>query len=128
MLKIYIETLKNFSFKGRATRKEYFAFALFQLLVIVFISFAAKPFGNAVFFLAYFGYILLTTVQGLAIAVRRLHDISLSGWFLILCFVPFVGVFFGLYLMIKGSSEGENIYNQVSVIAETKTHKPLLPS
>lgn len=38
-------------------------------------------------------YSLFVLAPSLAIAVRRLHDIKKSGWWLLLAFVPIIGWF-----------------------------------
>ncbi|MGB0867691.1 MAG: DUF805 domain-containing protein [Granulosicoccaceae bacterium] len=49
--------------------------------------------------------------------VKRLHDINMSGWFMLLLFVPIVNIFFGLYMMLKpGKAEA----NRFGAQSETK--------
>jgi uncharacterized membrane protein YhaH (DUF805 family) len=46
----------------------------------------------------------------LAADVRRLHDMGLSGWWMLLFFVPAVGFVFQFVLWFKGGTPGENEY------------------
>lgn len=45
-------------------------------------------------------YLALCLVPGVALCVRRLHDMGLSGWLLAPCLVPIIGVFFGVVLAV----------------------------
>ena len=45
--------------------------------------------------------ILLTTIYGFSITIRRLHDFNASGWWCLLGLIPFVNIIFGLVLFFK---------------------------
>lgn len=81
------------NFHGRARRKEYWGFALFYTLGMMALLIAGVAIDAAV---GNFDYsaeapiativivllaMLASVVPGIAISVRRLHDIGLSGWF-----------------------------------------------
>lgn len=98
---------RYFDFSGRSRRKEFWLFALFQWLVSVLIrvvfgmpmltgmqtGFMITPAlmhaGPGQILLNIFG--LVTLIPGIAVAVRRLHDIDKSGWWYLLIFVPVLG-------------------------------------
>jgi len=103
-------------FSGRASRPEYWWFALFQLLVTVvlwIITIAAL--GLGVVFLV-IGVVFLviwslgTLLPNLAVAVRRLHDSEHSGgyWFMVL--IPFVGPIILLVFLAQAGTPGRNLY------------------
>ncbi len=97
---------KYASFSGRATRSEYWWFALFSLLVQVAIGlFADRSTGLG---LAGGLIALGMFIPSLAVSSRRLHDIDKSGWWMLIVLVPILG---GILLLIwtctKGSL-GEN--------------------
>jgi len=53
---------------------------------------------------------LITLVPSIALGVRRLHDINMNGWFIIVSYAPLVGWgWFFIYSLLRGS-EGENNY------------------
>ena len=52
---------------------------------------------------------LATLIPSLAVAVRRLHDINKSGWYILIGFIPFVG---GIILLIWAVKEGDKGANQ----------------
>lgn len=93
---------KIFSYKGVAGRKEYFFFFLFQLIiysVLALISFRLWAIMKELYLnqsesgsviLTEFGFLAILVMVGcawladLAFSVRRLHDIGLSGWVLLI--------------------------------------------
>src|ERR1035437_6636188 len=97
----YLEALKKYAtFSGRARRSEY---CYFVLLNIVFLIVAAifdnilgttfnTYFGDAIIKLPFgYFYVLYTIavfIPGFAVAVRRLHDVGKSGWFMFIALVP----------------------------------------
>ena len=81
-------------FSGRASRAEYWGFALLVLLVgliavVIELRFAlpriAFVFGPLTLPLA-----LVTFVPGLAVLTRRLHDVNLSGWWALVMWAPYL--------------------------------------
>jgi uncharacterized membrane protein YhaH (DUF805 family) len=75
---------KYVDFSGRATRPEFWWFFLFQIVIFIVTS-MIHPILYAI---AALGLLL----PGLGVGVRRLHDIGKSGWWLLLGFVPIVGL------------------------------------
>jgi uncharacterized membrane protein YhaH (DUF805 family) len=93
-------------FSGRASRSEYWLFAL-AFLIIYAICFAID---FSVFGIGQSGIPLLTVlayllhfIPGLAVLVRRLHDIDRSGWWMLISLVPVIG---GIWLLVLLCSEG----------------------
>lgn len=104
-------------FSGRARRKEYWFFVLFEILVI----FVLMNLLGVFIALDSMGGVILTSVllvifalavllPGLAVIVRRLHDIDKSGGWYFINFIPFVGFIWFLVLMCKAGTVGENRY------------------
>ena len=111
----YIQVLKKYAvFSGRARRKEYWMFALFNLIFIIVAAILDNILGTAIegvgYGLFYFLYVLAILIPGLAVAVRRLHDTGKSGWMILIVLIPFVGWIWLLVLMILDSNPGENKY------------------
>ena len=50
------------------------------------------------------------TVSSYMLMIRRLHDIGLSGFFILLSFIPIVSFGFLLYILFKRGTEGDNGY------------------
>lgn len=55
-------------------------------------------------------YLLLLLIPGLALLVRRLHDIGRSGWWFWIGLVPFLGVVVLFIFTLLGSQAGDNKY------------------
>ena len=90
----YLLALKKYAvFKGRARRKEYWMFALFNALVTFAFAFLDGLFGitqGSDGSLLADIYTLATLVPALAVSVRRMHDTDHSGWWLVVFPVAFV--------------------------------------
>lgn len=104
--------LKRYAdFTGRSRRKEYWMFALFQLIVVLvpmFIIFsisdmtAGPPVLLWVFLIA---YLLVFLVPSIAVSIRRFHDQDKSGWFYLLSFIPYVGgIIVFVFMCLEGTS------------------------
>ena len=89
----YIDAIKNhyFDFSGRATRTQFWMFVLVNILVSMGIGILMSVVGKSVGSMLSNLYSLFVLAPSLAIAVRRLHDIKKSGWWLLLAFVPIIG-------------------------------------
>lgn len=48
----------------------------------------------------------------LAQGVKRLHDLDKSGWLFLLCYIPFVGWIFALYILFADGTVGPNRYGE----------------
>ena len=96
----YLKVLKQYAdFKGRARRKEYWMFCLFDVIVAFSFGFVCDLIGmsdlNNV-------YILAVLLPSIAVAVRRVHDIGKSGWYLL---IP-------IYNLVLVLTEGEKCENK----------------
>ncbi|MBD3807717.1 MAG: DUF805 domain-containing protein [Epsilonproteobacteria bacterium] len=104
---------KYADFDGRASRSEYWWFALFQFLIYLVLTLVTggiinyetgemNSFGAIVLLLA----VLALIVPAIAAAVRRLHDTDKSGWWYLISFIPYVGGIILLVLLaLPGTSE-----------------------
>jgi len=109
----YFEVLKKYAvFSGRARRKEYWFFALFNLLITIALAFADTALGtvNPQYGIGMIGavYSLAVLIPSIAVTVRRLHDTDRSGWWLLLILVPLIGPIVLLVFMVLDSKEGDN--------------------
>ena len=53
-------------------------------------------------------YTLAVLIPGIAVAVRRMHDIGKSGWFVLVILIPIVGVIWFIVLACTDSVPGKN--------------------
>ena len=97
-------------FKGRARRSEYWYFALFQLIVAVVLSVLANLTSSMIFSGLSGLFSLACLLPGLAVAIRRLHDINKSGWFVLIGLIPVIGTILLIVWFCKDSDPGENQY------------------
>lgn len=112
----YLTVLKKYAvFTGRARRREFWYFFLFQNLIIIALMTLSGLIGSAngptpLGVLAAM-YAIATMIPALAVSVRRLHDINLSGWLCLLVLVPLVGGVILLILCTMDSKAGKNQYD-----------------
>jgi uncharacterized membrane protein YhaH (DUF805 family) len=110
----YLEVLKKYAvFNGRARRKEYWLFTLFNLIISLVLGLLDGALGLAD--KSGWGplggiYSLAILIPALAVSVRRLHDTGRSGWWLLIALAPCIGGIVLLVFMIEDSHLGENQY------------------
>ena len=111
----YLQALKQYAvFKGRARRKEYWFFALFNLIVSVVLTVVDYMTGSldpelGVGLLSGI-YSLAILIPSLAVTVRRLHDTDRTGWWVLIAFIPLIGAIVLLVFMLLDSKPGDNRY------------------
>lgn len=111
----YLEVLKKYAvFSGRARRKEYWFFALFNIIIglaLTFIDFSTGLYDvESEIGLLSSLYSLAVLVPSIAVTIRRLHDTSRTGWWFLIAFVPIIGVIVLLVFMVFDSTPGDNQY------------------
>ncbi|MDP2886202.1 MAG: DUF805 domain-containing protein [Ignavibacteria bacterium] len=105
-LKVVRDNYANF--KGRARRKEYWMFCLFNMLFVFVVAIVDYILGT--FPLLYVIYLLAIIIPGIAVTVRRLHDIGKSGGWYFIILIPFIGAIWLLVLLCTDGTPGENNY------------------
>lgn len=111
----YLKVLRQYAdFGGRARRKEYWMFILFNLIfaivAIIFDNVLGITMGKTGYGPLYGLYVLAMFIPGLAVTVRRLHDIDKSGWMILISLIPVVGAIWLIVLFATDSTPGENQY------------------
>ncbi len=117
---------KYFTFKGRASRSEYWWFILFgsglsMLINMCFSQIYGSPLividpqtGHStttlVYWIALITNLFVTTIPGISAMVRRLHDTGRSGWWYFINFT-IIGIFFFIYWLAKQGDIGKNKYD-----------------
>lgn len=115
--------LKRYAdFSGRSRRMEYWMFTLLQTLIFgacfVLLLVAAGMSGDSreptAFGWMVMGLMALVAlalfIPALAVQVRRFHDQDISGWCVLLGFIPFVGWIIVLIFMCMEGTPGSNQY------------------
>lgn len=111
----YLAVLKKYAvFSGRARRKEYWMFVLFNIIFTIAAVILDNVLGTAIedlgYGLFYILYGLAVLIPALAVTVRRLHDTGKSGWWIFIAFIPFIGAIWLLVLLVTDSQAGKNQY------------------
>ena len=120
MYRFYNLFIRNlFSFKGRASRKEYVCRVLFFIFLLSLNNEISRYNPSPTpLYLAILSIILVILqyiymFQYFPLAVRRLHDLNASGWYVLISFIPF-GQLLILWLMFKKGTDGVNDYGTSS--------------
>lgn len=114
----YLNAFRQYAtFTGRARRREYWMFALFNAVIIFVLAILAGMLspnmdqtgpslnlGTALYGL----YTLAVFIPSLAVTARRLHDTGRSGWWQLINLVPFVGSIILLIFAVQDSQPGSN--------------------
>ena len=100
--------------QGRATRSDYWWFLLYQWLVYIFLVsvcvFASDFFKSEYFFTPLILFVLLNVIPSFTILVRRLHDSSKSGYWLLLLLSVVPLCFLVILIFTLLPSDGDNRY------------------
>lgn len=124
----YFDVFKKYAvFSGRASRKEYWMFILFNAivnfvlgLVLGFIGAIAgidPIYANIVVLI----YGLAILVPSIAVGIRRMHDVDKSGWFIL---IPI----YNLILVLSSGTKGVNKYGPEPNVNQEPLPTPSLPS
>ena len=110
----YISALKNYvGFHGRSRRKEYWMFVLFNCIFSIVASILDSVLGlhiNQSIGVISMIYSLAVLLPGLAISVRRMHDIGKTGWAILISLIPIVGAIIFIVWACKPGDVGDNQY------------------
>lgn len=117
---------KYFTFKGRASRSEYWWFALYSIFgsMIINASLATiygeplmtidpdngLPTYTLTYWLAILVQLFVFDIPAISAMVRRLHDTGRSGWWWLINFT-IIGIIFFIYWLVKSGDEGKNKYD-----------------
>ncbi len=101
MFNYYLGVLKNYTgFSGRARRAEFWYFTLVNVIISFVLGLVSGMIGLPIIGTI---YSLAVLCPAIAVAIRRMHDIDKSGWFIL---IPF----YNLYLCTIEGDQGDNQY------------------
>lgn len=116
----WLKCIKNYvNFEGRARRKEYWMFYLFNVIFILILSIIDRLLKTEYTISELFElkrgifesiYLLFIILPNLAVAVRRLHDVGKSGFFILINFIPIAGQIWFIALLCTEGQEFTNEY------------------
>ena len=107
----------SFNFDGKSNRFEFITYFIFAVLFIygsglllfpIIEYFVLPVMFDSLFFNFYLFLSFLMAISSLANGIRRINDLKMSRWSIILGFIPILGILFVVYLAIK---KGEESYN-----------------
>lgn len=114
------------TFRGRASRSEFWKFVLFMIIVSIVLYLplivsggmtGEAGSGTSIFvtlsLLAVGVFTLVTLLPYISVLVRRLHDTDRSGWWYWIALVPFVGGLILLILLALPGTQGDNRFGPV---------------
>lgn len=107
----YFDAMRRYAtFKGRSTRSQFWLYHL-GVLVLAIIGWVIdiaisgplgpEPLVSAVIVIAHY-------IPSLAIIVRRLHDTDKSGWLVLVCLIPLIGLVAFIVFGCTASTPGTN--------------------
>ncbi len=119
----YLAALKKYAvFSGRARRSEYWYFSLFNFIFMLVAlgldNLLGTTVGGLPYGLFYFALALAMLIPGLAVFVRRMHDIGKSGWWYFIALIPLIGGIWLLVLCCTDGICGDNAYGSDPKILE----------
>ena len=91
-------------FNDRLPRRSFWMYVFFTLLIGFLLSLIGI-FAKIFFMVAVIPLVVL--------AVRRIHDIDFSGFWLLLVMIPYVGLFLTMFLLALPGDKTENNYGDV---------------
>ena len=83
---------------------------IFAIVAMIIDRIIGTSFGHYGYGIIYFLYCLAVFLPGLAVQVRRLHDLGKSGWMILIALIPLVGAIWLLVLYCLDGQPGENQY------------------
>ncbi|MBS4773224.1 MAG: DUF805 domain-containing protein [Proteobacteria bacterium] len=92
----FVDVLKNhyLDFNGRATRTQFWMFNLFVFIIVFAVSLIAGLLKLPVLATV---AVLAVLLPSIGISVRRVRDLGISGWFILIGLIPFIG---GIVLLV----------------------------
>ncbi|HNW82449.1 MAG TPA: DUF805 domain-containing protein [bacterium] len=101
-------------FSGRSRRKEYMIYSLFtslfMLIAIILDNVLGINFNESFRGPIYYTYMLTFLIPGVAVNVRRLHDVGRSEWFCLVLLIPIIGAVLFCIVVFTDSEPGNNKY------------------
>ncbi len=113
IMKWFVKCFNQYAdFSSRARRSEYWYFFLFNVIIAFVAGFVFGFIGGitGMMWISYLSYIytLVALVPGIAVCVRRLHDVGKSGWWVFISLIPLAGAIWLVVLMCTDSQPGTN--------------------
>ena len=106
----------GFVYRGGASRSAYWWFVLFETIAIIVLELLIvipaalnSTAAVAVFIVIISVAVIYLALVGIALTIRRLHDIDRTGWWILIGLVPFGGLVLLVFSLLEGAP-GPNRY------------------
>lgn len=107
------ELVELFTFNGRASRSRFWLVLVPGVVVlalhVLFFAALGEAFGPVVL-LPMLGVAWAGSWIGLAVIVKRLHDLGRPGWHFLLLGIPIYNLWLWVLLLCRGGTVGRNAY------------------
>ena len=100
---------KYFDFETRSSRKEFWYWQLFRILMFLSITYLESLGLSGLLFISNFIFL----IPEIAVSIRRLHDINKSGWWILLT-LTIIGIIPLIYFYCIKGDDGANDYGQTN--------------
>lgn len=132
VMRYYFGALGKYArFKGRARRKEFWTFTIFNSIISIIlitmvlvnmVQYVSASFEDQIEtmdkavetavipIIILFFFTVITLLPSMAVTARRLHDIEYSGWYMLIYLIPLLGVFLLLVPLLSDSDPLPNKY------------------
>ena len=100
---------KYFDFETRSSRKEFWYWQLFRILMFLSITYLESLGLSGLLFISNFIFL----IPEIAVSIRRLHDINKSGWWILLT-LTIIGIIPLIYFYCINGDDGANDYGQTN--------------
>lgn len=107
----------GFVYRGRASRSAFWWFILFETVFIAALNLIISASGGvrsgasgAILLIVLYILISYIALVSLALLVRRFHDIDRSGWWVLVSYVPLVGLIVLLVFTLQEGTPRPNRY------------------
>lgn len=102
-----------FSINGRLRRKDYLIRAILLYIPAVIVNMIIESSNNGSVAAFVIPIVLASSILTVIQAIKRLHDIDMSGWYWLLFLIPLVNLIFGFYVfIIKDGTVGPNRFGE----------------
>jgi len=131
---MFLPLKRYVDFDGRSSRSEFWWFLLFVLTVVIGLTAIGIGLGAYYYgrsdptpllglpLVAAMIFLLAILVPLIAVMVRRLHDRDLSGWFVLINLIPYVGWLISIVFMMLPGTPGPNTHGENPL--EEQAHQP----
>lgn len=113
--------VKYINFNDRACRSEFWYWSLFTFAVGILTAIIDGQLDIQVTNVA---FQVVTFIPSLAVAVRRLHDIDNSGWWVLIAFLPILGFIVLVIFWAMRGTDGSNRFGPDPLAEDPSANQP----